>query len=171
MALIRCPECLHEVSDNADKCPNCGFPVSDMKNASKEERGNESNGTSKKKSKIGGWIIAAIVIVFLTMFVRCVFSTSNSSYSNYSGGYSSDDIETTAYILSKEAVKSQLKAPSTAKFCKQSECTFVSAGTNKYMMTGWVDAENGFGAMLRADWAVVMELDGTKMKMISATVG
>jgi DNA-directed RNA polymerase subunit RPC12/RpoP len=27
MALIKCPECGKEISDNANKCPNCGNPM------------------------------------------------------------------------------------------------------------------------------------------------
>lgn len=27
MALINCPECNKEISDQADNCPNCGFPI------------------------------------------------------------------------------------------------------------------------------------------------
>lgn len=27
MALIRCPECNHEVSDSAEICPNCGYRI------------------------------------------------------------------------------------------------------------------------------------------------
>lgn len=27
MALIHCPECNHEVSDTAKKCPNCGYKI------------------------------------------------------------------------------------------------------------------------------------------------
>lgn len=27
MALIPCPECHHEVSDQAEKCPQCGYPL------------------------------------------------------------------------------------------------------------------------------------------------
>ena len=27
MALIKCPECKSTVSDKADKCPNCAFPL------------------------------------------------------------------------------------------------------------------------------------------------
>lgn len=29
MALIKCPECGKEISDMANFCPNCGFPVSE----------------------------------------------------------------------------------------------------------------------------------------------
>lgn len=27
MALITCPECGREISDRAEACPNCGFPI------------------------------------------------------------------------------------------------------------------------------------------------
>lgn len=27
MALIKCPECNHEVSDTAKNCPNCGYKL------------------------------------------------------------------------------------------------------------------------------------------------
>ena len=27
MAIIKCPECGHEVSDAADRCPNCGVAI------------------------------------------------------------------------------------------------------------------------------------------------
>ena len=27
MALIRCPECGKEISDKAEACPNCGYPI------------------------------------------------------------------------------------------------------------------------------------------------
>ena len=29
MALIKCPECGHGVSDTADICPECGYSISD----------------------------------------------------------------------------------------------------------------------------------------------
>src|SRR6185369_5384625 len=27
MSLIKCPECLREISDKAETCPQCGFPI------------------------------------------------------------------------------------------------------------------------------------------------
>ncbi len=27
MALLKCPECAHDVSDKAVACPNCGYPM------------------------------------------------------------------------------------------------------------------------------------------------
>lgn len=29
MALIKCPECLKQVSDKAKSCPGCGYPISE----------------------------------------------------------------------------------------------------------------------------------------------
>lgn len=31
MGLIVCPECKKQVSDKADSCPNCGYPISAVK--------------------------------------------------------------------------------------------------------------------------------------------
>lgn len=27
MALVKCPECGHEISDRAERCPHCGYPM------------------------------------------------------------------------------------------------------------------------------------------------
>lgn len=37
MALIECPECKKEVSNQASNCPNCGYPLSEMKMRKKWE--------------------------------------------------------------------------------------------------------------------------------------
>lgn len=37
MALIKCPECGHDVSDQAAACPNCGYPVSKITMQHKSE--------------------------------------------------------------------------------------------------------------------------------------
>ena len=31
MALINCPECNHEMSDQAKTCPNCGYKIPKVK--------------------------------------------------------------------------------------------------------------------------------------------
>lgn len=36
--LIQCTECLHYISDKADKCPNCGCPMEDILNAINEQK-------------------------------------------------------------------------------------------------------------------------------------
>lgn len=38
MALISCPECNNQVSDKAISCPNCGYPISPIKQISKKSK-------------------------------------------------------------------------------------------------------------------------------------
>ena len=35
MALIRCPECGKEISDKAEACPNCGYPIAGLGKATR----------------------------------------------------------------------------------------------------------------------------------------
>ena len=56
MALIKCNECGHEVSDKAQSCPNCGCPIESL-GATQEELMDEE----PKKKK--GWILALIVVL------------------------------------------------------------------------------------------------------------
>lgn len=45
MALIDCPECGEEVSDQTESCPNCGYPVNSDKKKNKNTKENaEKNG-------------------------------------------------------------------------------------------------------------------------------
>jgi hypothetical protein len=53
---------------------------------------------------------------------------------------------TSAQIMAEDFVRNQLKAPSTAKFGGQ---TVMHIGGESYRVTGYVDAENAFGARLR----------------------
>jgi hypothetical protein len=59
-------------------------------------------------------------------------------------------------VKAERAVKQRLKAPSTAKFPGMFEQSAyrISKTTNGYILKGWVDAQNGFGAMIRNDWYV-----------------
>lgn len=68
-----------------------------------------------------------------------------------SAGGSSDDWEPTtveARAICEDWVREQLKAPATARFSDGTE----SGGVGSYVITGSVDAENSFGAMLRTEW-------------------
>ena len=41
MALMACPECNKKVSDKAETCPNCGFPISRKRISDKFEKQEE----------------------------------------------------------------------------------------------------------------------------------
>ncbi len=93
-----------------------------------------------------------------------IYTSGSSSYS--SSRYDDDDISSGLYVLAKKAVSNHLKAPSTADFCDWNECEFAKGEGNTYIMTGYVDAENSYGAKLRSTWGIMAELNGEKLTMI-----
>lgn len=58
-----------------------------------------------------------------------------------------------AFVIAENAVKEKLKAPSTAQFCTTTEATIGRNG-NTWTVKGWVDAQNGYGATVRANFVV-----------------
>ena len=51
MALINCPECNKQVSDNAKSCPDCGFPIRDYVDGLRPEK--EEVGRKKRRIGVG----------------------------------------------------------------------------------------------------------------------
>lgn len=47
MALIKCPECNHEVSDKAKTCPNCGYPILKLKIKKRKSRRKKNEESSE----------------------------------------------------------------------------------------------------------------------------
>lgn len=58
-----------------------------------------------------------------------------------------------AFVIAENAVKEKLKSPSTAQFCTTTEATIGRSG-NTWTVKGWVDAQNGYGATVRANFVV-----------------
>ena len=88
--------------------------------------------------------------------------TSNSSSDSTTSSTLGN--ETDAKICAEKLVRDNLKSPSTAKFCKYTEMTATDLGANKWMITGYVDAENSFGATKRETWVVTLTLTETGFK-------
>lgn len=101
--------------------------------------------------------------------------SSNSSSSSYSGSSNKkqddDDIKAGVYVLAKNCVKNHLKAPSTAKFSEMWECAFQKGDGDIYMMTGYVDSQNSYGAMLQEQWSIMAEVNGDKASLVMLTIG
>lgn len=68
-----------------------------------------------------------------------------------------------AWVMAQEFVKDQLKSPGSADFGSafrdyQKPIEHVQMlGDKKYLVTGWVDAQNAFGAKLRSDFSVTIQ--------------
>lgn len=64
----------------------------------------------------------------------------------------------TAQLMAERFIKGQLRAPTTAEFGGE---TATHLGEEKYSVTGYVDAQNAFGAKLRSVWTcTVQNTDG-----------
>lgn len=94
-----------------------------------------------------------------------------SFYERSDNTYNNDDIKAGVYVLAKKCVKNHLKAPSTAKFSEMWECAFQKGEGNVYMMTGYVDSQNSYGAMLQEQWSIMAEVNGDKASLVMLTIG
>ena len=63
MALIKCPSCSKDVSDQADTCPACGHPI---------KRGFLGRAGTERTFNIGSLVVVIVVVVLAmaTMYAR-----------------------------------------------------------------------------------------------------
>lgn len=80
MALIKCSECGKEISDKADICPHCGYPINNIRN--------KNNLINKKKKYVIGLIflvtifIVGILILLLTTKSLRQYQKAKVAYEN-----------------------------------------------------------------------------------------
>jgi len=98
--------------------------------------------------------IAMVILVAFLMF-KCTTSCENSSSSS-SQSVTSSDGKIDAYVRAETVIKKFLKAPSTAEFCGYRNSK-VEESANNYIVTGYVDSQNSFGAMIRAEFDVTLK--------------
>lgn len=79
--------------------------------------------------------------------------TSNST-STSDGGTRKKD----AWVCAQDIVNSNLKAPSTAEYCSYPSADITWDGGSDYTVSGYVDAENGYGSMVRTYFTVTLTL-------------
>lgn len=187
MALITCPDCKKKISENANSCPNCGFQLSPEKVATIKARKMESNfhdsfendsgeefdlkennfhdslkdispqktiskqKEDKNKSTLSGCLVIVIIAVIIGYFI---FQPSKSK--DLTPWNEKDEISM-AYIMSQEFVTSKLKSPSTAKYPLSYGNGSKRMKGQQYSINSYVDSQNGFGAMIRTNFIVVVE--------------
>lgn len=73
---------------------------------------------------------------------------------------------TMAWVMAQEFVLRSLKCPSTASFgsvwkdYQDPRSCVAYCGDGSYVCTGWVDAQNGFGAMIRSTFVCILRESG-----------
>ncbi len=66
--------------------------------------------------------------------------------------------------MAQKFVLDTLKAPSTEKFGGE---TVTALGDDTFEVSGWVDSQNSYGAMIRADFKVKLKSFGSSWKILS----
>lgn len=76
MALIKCPECDSQVSDKAQCCPNCGFPVKDM--IEMERKATQESIRIKRKKVMGIALTIVVLCVVAAGVIAVIFGLPDS---------------------------------------------------------------------------------------------
>lgn len=125
MALLKCPDCGKEFSDQAAACPNCGRP-----NAPRE---------APKKAGCATWGCLTIIVLGVIASVVGGPDGGTTAKPTYVGGGSAEPF--VSQSAAKEAVRQQLRDPESARFSG----VYVHRGPSGAAVCGRVNAKNGFG--------------------------
>ena len=109
---------------------------------------NETPVAKEKESKVG--------CIFFAIFIAAIIIVGIVSMSYNSNGGSDQNIS--AWVCAQKAVEDTLKSPSTAKFCSYTDASIQNLGGDKYHVSGYVDAQNSYGATLRKNFTVTLTL-------------
>lgn len=149
MALVACRECGKEISKKADACPHCGF--------------------KQKRTSLLTWIVTIFVGVPVLISVIIAAGQSGATSGPKTPEQVAADLDsqraTYARIIAERSISKQLKAPSTADFSGYAETQvgkLKNGGPNDWIVIGFVDAQNGFGAKLRNEYQVKIEFEANK---------
>lgn len=111
-----------------------------------------------ESDKLGARIIA-VLLIGLAIWSQIYTPSTNIEEE------SKQDNSMQAYVYCEDWVKDRLKAPSTADF-PTLPLKVVKEGNDKYLVYSYVDAQNGFGAMIRTKFICETKCDSTSCSLI-----
>jgi hypothetical protein len=130
----KCPHCFKEVDPKASRCPHCSGKIYQW--------------TPVRKFIAGG---IGLIILFIV-----IGSLSSSPSTSTPATNSVENRELNSMGFAESLIESTLKSPSTAKF-SNTKAYELSNQKDVWAVNGFVDSQNGFGAMIRNSWEVQLD--------------
>lgn len=135
---VTCKKCFQVVTSNISKCPHCG----------------ESNPADSFKLQL---VISTIVF---TVALTVLFGFRSCSDNNAEQEKTREPTSNYAFVHCKYHVENRLKSPSSADFSSINNSNVTKLKTTRrggkniinYLVTGYVDAQNSFGAQVRNNY-------------------
>lgn len=99
--------------------------------------------TGEQKVKVISGLIVGLFFIWLFFIPSCDGEEPlNEKYT-----------KSTALIESRQFVEKRLKSPSSADFSFESEKSVIKVNDTTFIVTGYVDSQNSFGAELRSNYS------------------
>ncbi|MEW6765581.1 MAG: hypothetical protein AB1344_07325 [Pseudomonadota bacterium] len=145
----QCKDCGGTVSKNAETCPHCGAKVA-------------------KQNSAGAGTLALLTLIVLATIL---FGGKNKEDSGTSPRTPPTPAETAKYASGQceRLVKNRLKSPSTADF-PWGFPNVIDLGGNEFMLVSYVDAQNGFGAMIRSNYSCRVKVENGKATITDVNI-
>lgn len=156
MALIKCKECGHQISSSSENCPSCGNPH------------------KKKAARQRRWVLLLVLSFCIWLGNALQPSKPKDEQPAASGTVASvrrtppPDVGTAAeaWVMAQDFVKDSLVAPSTAKWGdwgeQRASTNVTSFGDGTFLVEGFVDSQNRFGATVRTNFVAKLRYKGNR---------
>ena len=152
MALDVCGECKNQISSKAKQCIHCGALI---------------------KPKLGEALLGLLFLALVVGgVVKCVASIPESMAEDRRRQECGNGGRSSAYFYAERFITERLRAPSTAVYP-----SFNTRGVNvewqsgcKFRVLGFVDAQNGFGALIRSTYFITVQYDPEKDRWYGSEV-
>lgn len=109
-----------------------------------------------------------VVPILVVMLILLILLPEGEVTNSYGENYKLD--KTGACIMSNKFVEQQLVSPASAKFQKCYDQQIIYKGDRTYYVNGYVDSQNGFGAMLRTSYSVEIQDLGEQWRLVDITI-
>lgn len=101
-----------------------------------------------------------VMLAILLLIGACDGCDDNQNAQAEKVSPDSEEMRRYAHIISEDFVKQKLKSPSTADFPMFEYTSEYSQIDGTYLVTSYVDAQNGFGSMVRQYYSIKLKFNG-----------